>query len=480
MPRSLTPATLRLALVAFLVLLAGPALAQECTDCHDVTVRSPMHAELGCGDCHSDVDLETHPDAPIELSAQTVCGQCHEAGEQVAASAHTELSCQQCHGPSHDVLPPGDSRSPMASFNQVATCGECHDEGDVLEDFLGSVHARALLKSGLSEVAPSCSDCHGAHEVLAVDDPESTVAWKHVPETCGDCHEGILREWQEGSAHGIAWKAGDEDAPVCTTCHATHEIVQPTLAEKRLKMPENCGGCHREELASYRDSFHGQATSLGFLTTATCSDCHSPHANLPADDVHSTVNPARVAQTCGNCHGEVSAAFASFDPHSDPTSKERNAPVYWTYTFMTSLLIGTFGFFTLHALLWLQRAIVAWRRGEITRGHDAVPGPWVRRFRRSQIWTHVVVVVTFLLLAATGLPLKFHQSDWAQTLASLFGGIGATQVIHRFAAIGTFGYFGFHVVQLLYRRFARKEAGLLWGWRSLVPQVRYRELPGEP
>jgi cytochrome b subunit of formate dehydrogenase len=466
-----TPAH-RLALMAALALLALPAVAQECADCHDVTVKSPMHAAFGCADCHSDVDLETHPDAPVELSSSTVCGQCHEAGEQVAMSAHATVNCQQCHGAAHDVLPPGDPRSPMGPVNQVQTCGACHDEGDALADYLGSVHARALLKSGLSQAAPSCSDCHGAHQVLPVADSESTVGWKHVPATCGSCHQGILSEWQESSSHGIAWKAGDEDAPVCTTCHASHEIMRPETAATRLKMPDNCGGCHREELASYRDSFHGQATSLGFLTTATCSDCHTPHANLPADDVRSSVHTARVAQTCGNCHGEVSAAFASFDPHSDPTDRNRNAQVYWTWLFMTSLLVGTFGFFTLHAALWLQRAIVAWRRGEITRGHDALPGPWVRRFRRSQIWTHVMVVVTFLLLAATGLPLKFHQSDWAQALASLFGGIGATQVIHRAAAVGTFGYFGFHVVHLLVRRFARKEAELLWGWRSLVPQAK--------
>jgi cytochrome b subunit of formate dehydrogenase len=282
----------------------------------------------------------------------------------------------------------------------------------------------------------------------------------------------VLREWQESSAHGRAWQAGDEDAPVCTSCHASHEIVRPATAETRLKMPDNCGGCHREELASYRDSFHGQATSLGFLTTATCADCHTPHANLPADDVHSSVHPNNVAQTCGECHGTVTASFASFDPHSDPASPERNTQVYWTYRFMTALLVGTFAFFALHALLWFQRAWVAWRRGEIPRAHGTGEGPWVRRFRRSQIWTHVAVVVTFLLLAATGLPLKFHQAEWAQGVASFFGGIGATQVIHRTAAVGTFGYFLFHVVQLLWRRFAGKEAGMLWGWRSLVPQWR--------
>ena len=62
-----------------------------------------------------------------------------------------------------------------------------------------------------------------------------------------------------------------------------------------------------------------------------------------------------------------------------------------------------------------------------------------------------------LLPAATGLPLKFHGAGWASPLAHLFGGIGGTQIVHRLAAVGTFGYFFSHVAGLVYRRFAKKE-----------------------
>jgi cytochrome b subunit of formate dehydrogenase/nitrate/TMAO reductase-like tetraheme cytochrome c subunit len=359
----------------------------------------------------------------------------------------------------------------MAAFNQARACGTCHEEKEVLDAFLGSVHARALLRSGLTEVAPSCSDCHGAHDVLPADAEGSRVADAQVPETCGTCHQGVLREWRESSAHGAAWAAGNAEAPVCTTCHASHEIVRPTDEGARLKVPESCGGCHEEELASYRDGFHGKATNLGFFTAATCSDCHTPHANLPAADPRSSVHTQNVQATCGTCHGEVSVAFASFDPHARPSERAAGEQVYWTWLAMTSLLFGVFAFFTLHALLWLQRAVVGWRRGELTFGgaHHG-DGRWVRRFRRSQIWTHVVVVVTFLLLAATGLPLRFHEAGWAAAVANLFGGLGGTRLVHRFAAVATFGYFAFHVGQLLYRRFAAGERGMLWGWSSLVPR----------
>jgi thiosulfate reductase cytochrome b subunit len=452
------------------LLVAGAVQAQECADCHDEKVSSPMHADLGCAECHADVDVATHPDTPVDLSPAAVCGQCHDTPDEVLGSAHAKLACKDCHGPAHEMVQAKSPQSPMAAFNQVKTCGHCHDDAKVLDAYLGSVHARALLKAGLSDAAPSCSDCHGAHAVAKVDAPASKVSKKNVPKTCGACHDGILREWEASSAHGQAWLRGDDDAPVCTTCHATHQIVRPTLAAQRLKLPNDCGGCHKEELASYRDSFHGQATSLGYLTAATCADCHTPHANLPAKDPRSSVSPQRVRETCGNCHGPVSAAFASFDPHSDPTDRDRSIQVYWTWVAMSALLFGVFGFFTLHALLWLQRALVAWRRGELPR--HAEEGPFVRRFGRGQIWMHVVVVVTFLLLAATGLPLKFHGAGWAEHLANLFGGIGGTQLVHRAAALGTFGYFIVHLGQVLYQRFARKERGLFWGWRSMTPNLK--------
>lgn len=450
---------------------AGSAAAQEvaCSDCHEETVTSPMHLDFACSDCHFDVDLDTHPDLSVELSSQVVCATCHDATDDVAGSVHTDLGCGDCHGPAHDVLPVDDAQSPMSAPSQVTTCGGCHDSDDVLEAYLDSVHAKALLRSGLTEAAPSCSDCHGSHAILSSDQEGSQTSWSAVPDTCGDCHQGILREWSETSSHGAAWQAGDPEAPVCTTCHGSHHIVESANGGKRLAVPLDCGGCHAESLDTYRDSFHGQATNLGFMTAATCADCHTPHANLPASDPRSTVHPDNLQATCGNCHGEVSPAFASFDPHSDPTSRERNAIVYWIWFSMTGLLITVFGFFTLHALLWLQRAVVGSLRGELTFGHPA-EGPWVRRFRRSQIWTHVVVVVTFLLLAATGLPLKFHDTGWAAGLAQLFGGLGTTRLVHRLAAIGTFGYFLFHVAHLVRRAVVEKERGLFAGWKSMTPR----------
>jgi cytochrome b subunit of formate dehydrogenase len=54
---------------------------------------------------------------------------------------------------------------------------------------------------------------------------------------------------------------------------------------------------------------------------------------------------------------------------------------------------------------------------------------------------HLLVVTSFLSLALTGLPLKFNYTIWGKWLIDILGGVGVAGLIHRIAAIVTFGYF---------------------------------------
>lgn len=469
-------------LCALLLASAATAREESCSDCHDVALpETSVHADLGCLGCHLEFDEALHPE---EMAAgDALCGNCHDAGDALADSVHAELGCGDCHGPVHEIPALAEAASPVSPLRQVASCGECHDDDrHLIDGYLTSVHGRALFKSGLVS-APSCTTCHGAHDVLPHADPRSAVSYHHAPETCGACHRFILDDWRELSAHGLGWQRGNVATPTCVTCHGSHEgrdggraIHRPTERAVRLGLPEGCGACHAGPYASYRDSFHGKFTDLGFVPSAICSDCHTPHKNLPAGDPRSSVHRDSLAATCGQCHGEVSAEFLSFDPHSDPSDRERNRAVYYVWLFMTSLLIAVFTFFGLHDLLWLQRLIVGWRRGEWKRLRRKIePGqdePWVRRFPRIHVWTHAVIVVTFLVLAATGLPLKFHYTEWAQTLTAMPGTVALLRLLHRAAAALTFGYALVHLGFVVYRGVVRGDAGIFWGWRSLVPNGR--------
>ena len=223
-------------------------------------------------------------------------------------------------------------------------------------------------------------------------------------------------------------------------------------------------------MSTFRDSFHGKATHLGMSGGAVCADCHTPHKNLPADNPESSVHPDNLLATCGNCHAGITPSFATFDPHNDPSNPNDVFAVYVVWVFMTGLLIAVIAFFAIHDTLWLQRSLVGVLRGEFKEGPES--GQYIRRFRRANMRIHVIIVTTFVLLALTGLPLKFADAAWAQQLVDLLGGVDSTRFLHRVGAIGTFGYAIFHLADLFIRWAIRREPGMFWGPNSLVPQPK--------
>ena len=95
---------------------------------------------------------------------------------------------------------------------------------------------------------------------------------------------------------------------------------------------------------------------------------------------------------------------------------------------------------------------------------------FVMRFHRYDRLLHGFLMASFLTLALTGMPLLFPEAPWARTLANLLGGYRVTGVLHRIAAVTLMLVFTTHLVRLGHRLFVRKDYGMLWGPRSLVPQ----------
>jgi len=96
----------------------------------------------------------------------------------------------------------------------------------------------------------------------------------------------------------------------------------------------------------------------------------------------------------------------------------------------------------------------------------------VVRFTPFQRLLHLVMFVSFLGLASTGLPLLFSDSVLARSLARALGGIQTAGIAHRFFAFLMLTIFSVHVLELAWRLVVRREGGLLWGPSSLVPQPR--------
>lgn len=351
------------------------------------TYQASIHGQISisCVDCHTDLASAAEwPHAERLQPAQ--CATCHESSVQlVDAGVHAEArrarnnlvaaTCVDCHG-SHDIRPSADPESRTNHMRLIDTCGACHGDAEIIERgkmaggsvadlFRDSIHGQALLKSGLS-VAPSCTDCHNAHDIRRKTDAQSKVFRTAIPATCGSCHEGIAREYWSG-IHGTQVQQGSPLAPVCSDCHTAHNIRRSEVEGWQLEVIKECGTCHEQSLATYRDTYHGQVTNLGFARVASCASCHGAHAIYPKSDERSMVSPANVTATCAACHKGATPRFAQYDPHADPHNFARNPLLAYTARFMQMLLFGVFGFFGLHAVLWFGREVqikaVGHRRG---------------------------------------------------------------------------------------------------------------------
>jgi bacterioferritin-associated ferredoxin len=150
---------------------------------------------------------------------------------------------------------------------------------------------------------------------------------------------------------------GNLKAPACQTCHTPHGIQRAESSNWQLGVINQCGNCHSDRIATFRDTFHGQVTSLGSRQVAGCADCHGPHEVLPASDPRSMTAPANLVATCGKCHENATANFVKYDPHADKHDRQRSPALYYTYQFMSLLLVGVFGFYGVHTTLWFAKEI---------------------------------------------------------------------------------------------------------------------------
>ena len=357
-------------LLMLLVLSATSAFAAaqdgQCLSCHEEKTN-PFHASVhnaaGCTGCHTDIKGFPHPDHVAKVE----CGSCHSAANTaLASSVHAHASqqpCISCHGDSHAIVPVKDPASTVYPSNLPRTCGTCHGDRkfaqqhhlpDVYSEYMDSIHGFALTKDGLL-VAATCSSCHGSHDILAPSNPMSRVNRVNVPATCGACHQGIEKDYLAG-VHGEAMKSGNTAAPVCTSCHTAHQIGDIRQASFQMKTNATCGDCHKERYGTYRDTFHAHVSSLGYVESAHCWDCHRAHDILPAFNPKSSIAPANLIQTCGKCHTGANASFVSYGPHADAHNGKQYPALHATAIFMNLLLASVLGVFALHTLLWFIRS----------------------------------------------------------------------------------------------------------------------------
>jgi cytochrome b subunit of formate dehydrogenase len=75
---------------------------------------------------------------------------------------------------------------------------------------------------------------------------------------------------------------------------------------------------------------------------------------------------------------------------------------------------------------------------------------------------------TFLVLAGTGLTMRFSGSIWAIRFAKSVGGFGAILFFHKFCALVLTLAFIIHLREIIARGLFKREKGIFWGPTSMV------------
>jgi predicted CXXCH cytochrome family protein len=298
------PLTFLSAILVFSVLIAGLA---------SVVARAQS------GNAHPS------PAAATVKPASGRCGTCHPAERtafETSIHAGEDVHCTSCHGGNDNSLEQAVAhgsgfRGKPARETIPSLCASCHADEQKMRAYNLPVDQYALyqmsghgerLKNGDKRVAV-CSDCHGAHDILAPSDPASRVFTTNIPRTCGRCHgdttlvkeRGITNVFAlyENSVHGRQLHdKGNLGAPTCVSCHGVHGAAPPEVGD----INKVCGRCHTAERRWFLAGPHKDAMKGKGL--GECSSCHNAHDVQPA-------RSERLGSQCVDCHAQDSREAAA-------------------------------------------------------------------------------------------------------------------------------------------------------------------------
>jgi predicted CXXCH cytochrome family protein len=201
-------------------------------------------------------------------AAKDSCFECHSVQEGMSIIFQDDIhykngiSCADCHGGDPNDDNGNTSMAAARGFkvrvkheDVTAYCGRCHSDAafmgkhkagertDQVALYSKSVHGQELAKG--NRKAANCIDCHGIHNIRAVDDPKSSVHPSRLAAKCGFCHDEAAGMFQQ-SAHAKVFTASGMAG--CAACHSSHGTERAGVAMLTGAKPV-CAGCHTADSA---------------------------------------------------------------------------------------------------------------------------------------------------------------------------------------------------------------------------------------
>ncbi|MCW8810442.1 MAG: cytochrome b/b6 domain-containing protein [Ignavibacteriaceae bacterium] len=447
----------------------------NCLNCHsnhypqDPTKQgnkwSAENIASSCGECHTEIKEKylssEHYSAFKEgMLGAPNCLNCHKnpiaavhsTQDTASVKIAQEKLCLSCHLDSPEVR---ERTTPSAGFITM---------------YEKSVHG-SELNSGNGKAA-NCVNCHGSHAVLKSTDSKSPTFKQNIPTTCGKCHSKIANEYL-GSIHGVALKNGVSEAPVCTDCHGEHNILkhnnpQSPVAFQNLSK-EVCSPCHSSlklsekygivsnRFETFNDSYHGLAVEGGSVVVANCASCHGAHNIKPSSDSTSTIYKGNLVKTCGGCHKGANANFAIGKIHV--LRQDKSEPViYIIATMYITLIIVVIGLMFLHNLMdfFRKSKIKKMKQRGLIREERHGHSLYLRMTLNERI-QHAALAISFIMLVLTGFMLSFPNSWWVSHIRDLSSDtFEYRSLLHRISAVVMVAVSLYHIYYISFTKRGRQ------------------------
>jgi hypothetical protein len=310
-----------------------------CFNCHGVR-HGPMGlvASSACEDCHITPKENLRPASHTTDWAKTPhVKPAKDAFNTECAMCHTATSCTECHDAEGIDWAPASW-----DYNAGDGCLACHGSATLSkqsQNGIKSFEVTGLTDSAHTEI--SCQECHPDYR-YDDKQAASNVWSINAGQACSDCHasqkeqrlKAPVAEYDK-SIHAQEIEKSNYDSATCASCHGGHYIyrLDSELAKQRMHMASYrvCARCkqHGDEYDTYDDYYHGKAYKSGTPDAPACWDCHNSHKILPKSSKESSVNPANVGDTCGQegCHAGSDQQFGAAAAeliHSSVEKREQN------------------------------------------------------------------------------------------------------------------------------------------------------------
>lgn len=269
-------------------------------------IKKSVHGKFQCLVCHDDFSKVKHPVYNFKDKKQytnemnKICTKCHTDKELQKNPAHYALtktaSCIECHG-YHGVK----AAKVAKSLPENQYCLSCHSRAISMKFKNGETLSVQVRESDILNSAHKklkCTECH--KEFSPTQHPirnfESLADYRaKSKDICNNCHQDAVKKY-ELSIHSAALKKGNQQSPDCLKCHDYHKVA--FISKDKMASSELCIKCHSDSGKAFKESVHQMAIKQGKQNAPTCSSCHNSHDVLPT-------NLAKLGDSCIKCHKDA-------------------------------------------------------------------------------------------------------------------------------------------------------------------------------